>query len=534
MLKVKCGEGLAVQLECDKRSAMEPRLVSRLSVFSVKVTLALLTCLMSFQPTAWGAQFKPAVNYPVGSDPVSIATGDFNGDGVPDLAVANQEGFGSASGSVSVLIGKGDGTFQPEVEYLPVSGHTESVAVGDFNGDGKLDIAVVQQEGNDNSLTGRLTLLLGNGDGTFREGKTYVTGSQGSSVAVGDVNNDGKLDLAVASGSGTSIFLGNGDGTFNTSGIYYPGRDAVLLADLNHDGKLDLAVTNENAGTISISLGNGDGAFGDSTTYPAGFGPISIAIGDFNQDGNPDLVVANASSADTGTGGTTVSVFLGNGDGTFKPRASYPVGSEPTSVAVGDFNKDGKLDLIVAVFDVGEGDAVSLLLGNGDGTFQPPVEYMAGTGPDFVLAADLNHDGLLDVVAANSNSNDVSVLLNATVTTCTTRPEITGVFADPDELWPPNGKLVDVFVGYKASSSCGGTPACKLKVSSNDPDDRKDSVIVDAHHVKLRAVGSRRWDGDDRGRTYTITIKCVDSSGNTGKGHTTVKVARQRHTGREH
>jgi hypothetical protein len=513
---------------------MEPQLFCPSSVLrtrrrhSVTTTLGLLIGLVSFQTPAWGAQFKPAVSYPVGSDPVSIAIGDFNGDGVPDLAVANQEGFGSASGSVSVLIGKGDGTFRPEVEYLPISGHTESVAVGDFNGDGKLDIAVVQQEGNDNSLTGRLTLLLGNGDGTFREGKTYVTGNSGSTVAVGDLNGDGKLDLVVTSSVGTLVFLGDGDGTFKTSGVFYSGKESVLLVDLNHDGKLDLAATNEIAGTISISLGNGDGTFGPSTDYSAGYGTISIATGDFNQDGNADLVVADASSADTGTGGTTVEVFLGNGDGSFKAPVSYTVGAEPTSVAVGDFNKDGKLDLIVAVFDIGEGDAVSLLLGNGDGTFQAAVEYMAGTGPDFVLAADLNHDGLLDVVAANSNSNDVSVLLNATVTSCTTRPAITGVFADPNELWPPNGELVKVFVGYTASSSCGDTPVCRLRVSSDDFGDGKDSVILDAHHVELRAVRSSLWERDDRDRIYTITIKCVDSSGNTGKARTTVKVGRKR------
>jgi hypothetical protein len=499
---------------------------------SVTTTLGLLTCLMSFQTPVWAAQFKPAVNYPVGRDPISIAVGDFNGDGVPDLATANQ-GASVNEGAVSVLIGNGDGTFKTAVDYGPAGGDPDSVVAGDFNGDGKLDLAVLKQAPNNATEPGQLTVLLGNGDGTFRTGVTYDTGNFARSVAVGDVNGDGKLDLAVASSSGTSIFLGNGDGTFKTSGIYYTGITAVLLVDLNHDGKLDLAVTNQNAGTISISLGNGDGTFGPSKDYAAGAGAISVAVGDFNQDGNPDLVIANASSPDNGTGGTTVAVLLGNGDGTFKALASYPAGPEPTSVAVGDFNKDGKLDLIVALFDIGEGNSVSLLLGNGDGTFQPPVDYMAGTGPVFVLAADLNHDGLLDVVAANSNSNDVSVLLNATVTSCTTRPEITGVFADPDELWPPNGKLVDVFVGYKASSSCGGTPACKLKVSSNDSDDRDDSVILDAHHVKLRAVRSRGWERDDRDRTYTITIKCVDSSGNTGKARTTVKVGRRRDTEKE-
>jgi hypothetical protein len=504
----------------------------RSCVFSVRTAFAVLACIMSLHPVARGAQFKPATNYPVDRIPDCVAVGDFNGDGIPDLAVANM-GAGFITGSVSVLIGNGDGTFKAAVDYAPGGGDTESVVTGDFNGDGNLDLAVVDQHSPDGTEPGRLKLLFGNGDGTFRSGPTYVTGNISRSVAVGDLNGDGRLDLVVTSGSGTLVFLGNGNGTFKTSGVYYAGQDAVLLADLNHDGKLDLATTNQNVGTISISFGVGDGTFGPATNYPAGYGPTSIASGDFNRDGNPDLVVANASSADTGTGGTTVGVFLANGDGTFKAMTSYPAGLEPTSVAVGDFDKDGRLDLIVAAFNIGAGDEVSLLAGNGDGTFQPAVEFTVGSGPVFVTAADLNHDGLLDVIVTNYTSNDVSVLLNATVTSCTTRPKITGVFADPDELWPPNGRLVDVSVGYKASSSCGGTPTCRLTVSSNEPDDGRDWIVLDAHHVELRAERSKRSREDDHDLIYTITIKCTDSSGNSAKAHTTVTVEHRRHSGSE-
>jgi predicted dienelactone hydrolase len=275
----------------------------------------------------------------------------------------------------------------------------QSVAVGDFNGDGRLDLALADWDG------GALSVMLGNGNGTFQAAVSYNAGADAGSVAVGDFNGDGKLDVVVANGfsKNVSVLLGNGDGTFHPAVNYGAGSgpSGVAVGDFNGDGKLDLAVANNGDNTVGVLLGNGDGTFRVMATHAVGIGPISIAVGDFNSDGKLDLVVANS-------GEGTVSVLLGNGDGTFQVPVNYGAGSQPAAVVAADFNGDGKLDLVVA--NSGEG-TVSVLLGNGDGTFQVPVNYGAGSQPAAVVAADFNGDGKLDLVVANSGSNSISVLL---------------------------------------------------------------------------------------------------------------------------
>jgi len=275
--------------------------------------------------------------FDAGSGPQSVAVGDFNGDGKPDLAVVN-----SYSNNVSILLGNGDGTFQIHVDY-PTGAQPGSVAIGDFNGDGKLDLAVV------NSYSNNVSVLLGNGNGTFQPAVSYGTGSGTGPafVAVGDFNHDGKLDLAVANSnsSNVSVLLGNGDGTFQTAVNYDVGGapTSIAVGDFNHDGKLDLAVAVPVPGPstyVSVLLGNGDGTFQTAVNYNAPYAPDAVAVGDFNGDGNLDLVVGNRSS--------NISVFLGNGDGTFRTAVNYSAGYNPSSVAVGDFNNDGTLDLAVA------------------------------------------------------------------------------------------------------------------------------------------------------------------------------------------
>ena len=287
--------------------------------------------------------------FDAGSGPQSVAVGDFNGDGKPDLAVVN-----SYSNNVSILLGNGDGTFQIHVDY-PTGAQPGSVAIGDFNGDGKLDLAVV------NSYSNNVSVLLGNGNGTFQPAVSYGTGSGTGPafVAVGDFNRDGKLDLAVANSnsSNVSVLLGNGDGTFQTAVNYDVGGapTSIAVGDFNHDGKLDLAVAVPVPGPstyVSVLLGNGDGTFQTAVNYNAPYAPDAVAVGDFNGDGNLDLVVGNRSS--------NISVFLGNGDGTFRTAVNYSAGYNPSSVAVGDFNNDGTLDLAVA--NSGSSTTVTVLL----------------------------------------------------------------------------------------------------------------------------------------------------------------------------
>jgi uncharacterized protein (DUF2141 family) len=281
--------------------------------------------------------------------PFSVATGDFNGDGKLDLAVAD---LGQGNGGVSVLLGNGDGRFKAAVNYGGPSSF--SVAVGDFNGDRKPDLAVA------NSVDSTVSVLLGKGDGTFRAAMTYGAGSYPVSVAVGDFNGDGKLDIAVANlaTNNVSILLGKGDGTFEGPVNYDTGTypDCVAVGDFNGDGKLDLAVVNSSDGDVSILLGNGDGTFQTAVNYEVGSNPTPVAVGDFNGDGKLDLAVANSFDS-------TVSVLLGKGDGTFRAAVNYPTyppGSQLASLAVGDFSRDGRLDIAVADYE--PNNSVSVLV----------------------------------------------------------------------------------------------------------------------------------------------------------------------------
>jgi hypothetical protein len=329
-----------------------------------------------------------------GSAPLSVATGDFNGDGKLDLVTAN-----SGSNNVSVLLGNGDGTFQSAVDYA-VGSNPRSVAVGDFNGDGKLDLVVT------NESTNNVSILLGNGDGTFQPAVNYTVASGPHSVAVGDFNGDGRLDLAIANfvSGNVSVLLGNGDGTFQSALDYAGGSNpnSVAVADFNGDGKLDLVVANQGSSNVSVLLGNGDGTFQAALNYSA---PRAewVAVADFNGDGKLDLAVASGGCR-RGCGG--LSVLLGNGDGTFQAAVQYAGGLGHFSLAVGDFNGDGKLDLVVTNESTNN---VSILLGNGDGTFQSAVEYAGGSGPISVAVGDFNGDGKLDIAVAQLLNGTVSI-----------------------------------------------------------------------------------------------------------------------------
>jgi hypothetical protein len=350
--------------------------------------------------------FAPAVNYGTGTgtNPVSVATCDFNGDGVPDVATAN-----NGDGSVSILLGNADGTFQATKNYsLGIGIKPDSIICGDFNG--KMSLATA------NSNNDSISVLLGNGDGTFQAAVTYGTGTGTSpiSITMGDFNKDGKLDLATAdlNTSEVSVLLGNGDGTFQTANNYSVGPGinpySITAGDFNGDGKFYLATANAGSNDVSVLLGNGDGTFQAAVTYATGdwvttgITPLSIIKGDFNGDGKLDLATANNSN--------DISVLLNNGDGTFKTAVVYAAGNSPDAITAGDFNADRKADLVAAnVLD----NNVSVFLGNGDGTFQTAMNYAVGSLPYAVIASDFNKDGIADLAVANNGSDSVSVLISA-------------------------------------------------------------------------------------------------------------------------
>jgi hypothetical protein len=349
--------------------------------------------------------FSPAQFFATGSSPASVAVGDFNNDGSLDLAVANA----ATSGTVSILLGTGSGFFRTATNYA-VGSFPDSVAVGEFVPNLKpphLDLAVT------NFFSNTVSVLLGNGNGTFAPAVNYPVGAGPTFVAVGDFNHDGIPDLVVANqgGNTVSVLLGNGDGTFAPAVNYPVGQSpaSVAVGDFNRDGNLDLAVANGSGNNVSVLLGNGDGTFGAAVNYAVGLEPVSVAVGDFNRDGIPDLVVANQ-------GGNTVSVLLGNGDGTFKAATNFPAGVGPTFVAVGDFNRDGNPDLVVAN---STSNSVSVLAGNGTGGFGAPTSFPTGSFPDSVAVGDFNGDGAPDLAVANEHSNSVGVLLNQTPVTTT-------------------------------------------------------------------------------------------------------------------
>ena len=245
-------------------------------------------------------------------------------------------------------------------------------------------------------------------DVSFAAAGTVSTGNCPTWVAVADFNGDGKSDLAVANANShnLSVLLGKGDGTFQAKTDYATGSSpySVTVGDFNGDTKSDLVVSNNNNGTVSILLGKGDGTFQARTAYAAGSGPYSVVVGDFNRDGKSDLAVANYSDS-------KLSILLGKGDGTFQNKVDYPVDLYVRSVAVGDFNGDGKIDLAVAN---STGTTVSVLPGNGDGTFQVKTDYAAGNSPYCAAVGDFNGDGRSDLAVANYYGTTVSVLLNTT------------------------------------------------------------------------------------------------------------------------
>ncbi len=346
--------------------------------------------------------FKNRTTYTTGSAPGYLTQSDFNGDGILDIAVGD-----ITSASVSVFIGNGNGTFQAR-QILAAGATTQGVIADDFNADGRMDIAAVS------TGTTLASIFIGNGNGTFQTRKTYTTGSGPAALASGDYNEDGIADLVIVDQTSATISIGfgNGNGTFTPRITKSIGATGTYVedGDFNADGHIDLAVSDYGNSTVSIFLSNGNGTFQNRTTVQTGTNPYSVNINDFNADGILDIAVPDYTD-------NTVSVLLGNGNGTFQSRRSMSVGANPFFVSSADLNGDGILDLINSdALNAANGNTISIMLGNGNGTFKTRTTIAAATGPRGVIAGDYNGDGVPDLANVALTSNWLNINLSWSTT----------------------------------------------------------------------------------------------------------------------
>jgi uncharacterized protein (TIGR03437 family) len=404
---------------------------------------------------------RPAVNYSTAPGPLQTLVGDFNGDGIPDLAVSTSSGSNTG---IDILPGRGDGTFLPAIHTVAPGGF---ITAGDFNGDGKLDIAYT-------NLTQSVVYVQpGNGDGTFQPAAGYSIAGPGQSIAVGDFNGDGIPDIAsLPFAGGVSVLIGNGDGTFYQGGTQSGAatNQGIVAADFNGDGIPDMATTTLTPASVTVFLSNGDGTFKSGVAYSGTYGPLTA--GDFNGDGFVDLA-------------TSAGILLGNGDGTFRTQQTYPGGITGDPL-VGDFNGDGKADVAIA-----GGNGLSLLYGRGDGTFGSPVSYPAGATFGFGIlggVADFNGDGRADIAIANSSGNSVEVLLGLPPLTLSCVPA---------------GSLFTTVAASVPCTASGGTSPYTFSIASG------------TLPPGLMLTGAAISGTPTAAGSYTFTVQVTDSSNPT-------------------
>jgi len=481
-------------------------------LFLLAVCLSVL--ITGFPATSRGTDFAAPKSYPVGTAPAFIVTGDFNGDGKIDIAVGN-----ASSNDVSILLGKGDGTFKAAVNS-PAGLSPQQMVAGDFNGDGKLDLAIVNS-GDGAAVLGVVNLLLGKGDGTFQAPATIAADKYPAQLAVADFNEDQKLDLVLGdlTDGGVTLLLGKGDGTFQAGTVISPishGVAAMTVGDFNGDKHVDLVVgglvpvlhsLGSAALDLSLLAGKGDGTF--QALAPVGeigrpSDPFRVVIvvslphlvpADFNGDGKLDLAVRygihTQFSPPCGIGvpcpnlfADDTNVFMGNGDGTFTGggiAASF-AHNDVGNLGAGDFNADGKLDLVVPRFGTGV-----LELGHDDGTFLSLVTAWTGLGlRAFVAVAELNGDTSPDLIVTDFENNAVAVIVNHSPTSGTD-------LAVTLSQLPPATPIEGVDFSYQAT------------VLNEGPQDGTGVVVRETLPTGLKLVSATPSQGSCVG---TTTITC--------------------------
>ena len=403
-----------------------------------------------------GGGYSNVVSFPIGVSKTSLtgvistapsgngaswpAVGDFNKDGKLDVASVN-----ISANTVSVFLGNGDATFQPHVDY-PAGTQPWYIVTGDFNGDGNLDLAVA------NKASNNVSILLGNGNGTFQPATNFAAGNSPTAVATADFNHDGKLDLIVPNppDNTISVPLGNGDGTFGTPLTAATGAYPVhvAVADLDLDGKMDVEVADENCatvpcgiGSISVLRGKGDGTFKAKHDFQSNTATNFVAVATFDaQDILPDIVAVNSQVFNTYG---TVGYFKNMGRGSFATPVEYTTGQSSTAVVVGDFNNDGKLDMAVLNR---EGSNLTLEFSNSDGTFGnngiTNNNFNFFGGPSGMAVGDFNNDGQLDFVSSDNIDNELDILTQQTAPAdVTLNPTFLDFGVQPVEQVSPTQKV---------------------------------------------------------------------------------------------
>ena len=385
---------------------------------------ALLAAALLISPGAFAGEFRLLRTYRVNPDPTSIVASDLDRDGILDLVV---DGCGdqncTSTGAVTVLFGRGNGTFSRGGQFVagPDGTVVDQFTIGDLNGDHIPDVVAINSAIN---MFGTISVLLGDGAGGFNSPVTYpVGGAVPVWSAIADFNHDGKPDIAVSlagSANAISVLLGNGDGTFQ-SAINYPvgsSPQGIALGDVNGDGQVDIVSADEcgddpacRAGAVSVLLGNGDGTFQPRISMVEGLFPLQVGLGDFNGDGLMDVAVANPCGTDpTCASNGGIGILLGNGDGTFQPVTIYPAtGKGTVRLGVGDLNGDRIPDVVAMNNQTSD---ITVLFGNSDGSLQAGVDYPVDAVPMSVAIGNFNGDRGRDLAVANEIGSTVNILLN--------------------------------------------------------------------------------------------------------------------------